>query len=428
MFHSSADVLVVADERGTIVLVNDACERVLGYAAGSLIGRPVETLVPSRFTGHGRMRDGFMSHPRNRAMGGGVLLFAAHASGVEVPVDISLTPIEVEGEKLVVCALRDMRGRVNAPETLRVQATALRSAANGIVITDRNGTIVWVNPAACTITGYDPDELVGQHTRILKSGEHDGEFYRALWNTICAGDTWSGTIVNRRKDGSLYSEEQTIAPVVDEAGQVSHFIAIKQDVTARRKAEEALRLAHEELAEKVRQIESLNLQLREQAIRDPLTGLHNRRFFEEVAALEIARALRRAEPISVLILDVDHFKRINDDHGHDAGDLALQRVAGQLRRHAREADLVCRFGGEEFVCVLTGADHDTALVRAEEWRAVIERTEIVTAAGTVLHCTVSIGVASLVDRGETMASALKRADAALYEAKRRGRNRVFAAI
>lgn len=427
MFHSLVDVLVVVDERGSIVLANDACERVLGYAAGSLVGQPVEMLIPSRFVDHRGRRDGFMSHPRKRSMGGGQLLFAAHATGVEIPVDISLTPVEVQGENLIVCALRDMRGRVSAPETLRVQATALRSAANGIVITDREGTIAWVNPAACAITGYEPDELIGQHTRILKSGEHDGEFYRSLWTTICAGHTWSGTIVNRRKDGTLYYEEQTIAPVVDGAGEVSHFIAIKQDVTARRKAEEALQAAHEELAEKVAQIESLNLQLREKSIRDPLTGLHNRRFFEEVADREVAAAVRRVEPISVLMLDLDHFKRINDEHGHEAGDLTLQRVAEQFSRYARRTDLVCRFGGEEFVVILTGADLRTAVARAEEWRSLIERTDIVTTAGTVLRCTVSVGVAAFVDREETIASALRRADAALYEAKRRGRNQVFAA-
>ena len=115
--------------------------------------------------------------------------------------------------------LRDLRGRADGTDALRVQATALQSAANGIVITDRSGIIAWVNPAACAITGYAADELVGQHTRLLKSGEHGPGFYSGIWRTVLRGETWSGTIINRRKDGSFYHEEQTIAPVVDAAGR-----------------------------------------------------------------------------------------------------------------------------------------------------------------------------------------------------------------
>ncbi len=148
----------------------------------------------------------------------------AMPTGAEIPVDISLSPIEVGGHRLAAAALRDLRGRAENPDALRIQATALHSAANGIVITDATGRIVWVNPAACAITGYAADELVGAHTRILKSGEHGPGFYTDLWRSVTGGETWSGTIVNRRKDGTLYHEEQTIAPVLDAGGQVTHFV------------------------------------------------------------------------------------------------------------------------------------------------------------------------------------------------------------
>ncbi|MCM2316573.1 MAG: diguanylate cyclase [Thermoanaerobaculia bacterium] len=424
MFQSAADVIVVVDEHGTIVMANDACERLLGHAPESLVGKRVEVLVPSRFARHARLRDDYVSGPRPRAMGQGLLLQAAHADGHEVPVDIALTPMVVSGRRWTACALRDMRGRTIGPETLRVQATALRSAANGIVITDRTGTISWVNPAACAITGYAPDELIGQHTRLLKSGRHDSEFYANLWRTISRGETWSGTIVNRRKDGTHYYEEQTIAPVVDEKGVISHFIAIKQDVTERRRNEEALATAHAKLGEYVVEIESLNRRLREQAIRDPLTGLHNRRFFEESAERDAARAIRLGEPLAVVMLDIDHFKQINDSFGHASGDRVLESISALLRAHARVADLVCRFGGEEFVALLPGASLASALERAERWRAEIEARGITIDDGRAIRCTVSIGIAMLGTGADSIGMALRRADAALYQAKRGGRNRV----
>ena len=214
-----------------------------------------------------------MSTPENPARGRwdwACPLCAKHVDGREIPVDISLTPIKLGDRRLAAAAIRDMRGRATEPDALRIQATALRSAANGIVITDRGGTIVWVNPAACAITGYAADELVGSHTRLLKSGAHGAAFYADLWQRVSRGETWSGTIVNRRKDGAIYYEEQTIAPVQSASGEVTHFVAIKSDVSDRRRVEEALSAAHQELATRVAEIESLNDKLREQAIRDPL--------------------------------------------------------------------------------------------------------------------------------------------------------------
>lgn len=425
LFEGASDAIIVVDDQGTVVITNEACSRLLGYSSGELTGRPVETLVPARFGGHAQKRRDFEKARRPRAMGQGLQLQALHADGHEIPVDIALTPLPLGSCNWTACALRDMRGRALGPETLRVQATALRSAANGVVITDRAGLITWVNPAACAITGYHADELIGNHTRILKSGEHESGFYARLWSTISRGETWSGTIINRRKDGSLYHEEQTIAPVVDPSGEVTHFIAIKQDVTERRRNEEALATAHAKLGEYVVEIESLNRRLREQSIRDPLTGLHNRRFFEETATRDAARAARKHEPLALVMLDIDHFKAVNDGHGHTVGDLALRHIANLLRGSVRASDLICRFGGEEFVAVIPGASHEAATEAAEQWRRAIEASPIDLGNGAALRCTVSAGIAVFrPGSGEQLESVLRRADDALYEAKRLGRNRV----
>jgi diguanylate cyclase (GGDEF)-like protein/PAS domain S-box-containing protein len=428
LFEASADSIVVCDEEGRIVMTNPAAERLLGHPAAALLGRPVEVVIPSRFGAHGQHRAAFAASPRPRPMGFGLSLSALHADGREIPVDVALTPVHTGGRCWVAAAIRDLRGRPKGPEALRVQATALRSAANGIVITDRSGTITWVNPAACVITGYSADEIVGQHTRIFRSGQHDQSFYASLWQTITRGEIWSGTIVNRRKDGSLYPEEQTIAPVLDDTGQTTHYIAIKQDISARRAAEEALARAHAELAVRVAEIESLNRKLHEAAIHDPLTGLFNRRYLEEVIARDVARARRSGEPLAVTALDLDQFKEVNDTWGHPAGDLVLRSLARTLLSNVRRSDLVCRMGGEEFVVILPGSTLEAAHELAETWRSRFAASEIDTGTGSMIRCTVSIGVALFRAHQERIEETLGRADAALYEAKRLGRNRVVAEL
>ncbi|MBI4736644.1 MAG: PAS domain S-box protein, partial [candidate division NC10 bacterium] len=130
-------------------------------------------------------------------------------------------------------------------ERLRLQGAALEAAANGIVITDREGAVLWANPAFTRLTGYTAEEAIGQNPRFLKSGQQGREFYQQLWDTILSGQVWRGEILNRRKDGGLYTEEMTITPLRDALGEISHFIAIKQDITERKQAEDALRASEE---------------------------------------------------------------------------------------------------------------------------------------------------------------------------------------
>lgn len=426
-FEAAADAIVVTGPGGVIAAVNGRTEQLTGIAKADLLGRSVDSLVPPRFRDHARRRQAYEADPRARAMGRGLELMLQHRDGSEIPVDIALTPFEVGGQRFVASTIRDFRGRAHPRDTLRVQATALRSAANGIVITDRAGVITWANPAACAITGYAPEELVGRHTRMLKSGEHDDAFYADLWSTVTRGATWSGTITNRRKDGTLYYEEQTIAPVVDESGAVTHFIAIKQDVTARRNADAALALAYAELEAKVSEIEALNRLLREQAIRDPLTGLYNRRYLMEALAHDISRAVRTQQPIAIASIDVDEFKQVNDTRGHAAGDEVLRVLADLLLAHVRAGDTVCRAGGEEFLVVMPGMPLDRARERAERWRQRFSELQVAVPAGPPLRCTISVGLASRdADAVESIDDTLARADESLYAAKRGGRNRVVA--
>ncbi len=151
---------------------------------------------------------------------------------------------DVDGSKLILEMGIDITERKQAEAQISLQTSAMEAAANGIIITDRQGTIQWCNPAFAQVTGYSCDEVIGLNPRILKSGRHTLDFYNQMWKTLLDGQVWRGEMVNRRKDGILYEEEQIITPVRDEKNQITHFIAIKQDISARKQAEEALRQAN----------------------------------------------------------------------------------------------------------------------------------------------------------------------------------------
>ncbi len=153
----------------------------------------------------------------------------------------------IENARLYETVQRELKERERAESQLILQSAALESAANAIVITDRDANILWVNQAFCELTGYDKDEAINQTTSILQSGKHDRAFYQEMWSTILAGRTWQGTVINRKQDGSLYHEELTITPVRDASHEISHFIAIKQDISERRATEEHINRQAEDL-------------------------------------------------------------------------------------------------------------------------------------------------------------------------------------
>jgi diguanylate cyclase (GGDEF)-like protein/PAS domain S-box-containing protein len=279
----------------------------------------------------------------------------------------------------------------NAENLLELKAAALEAAANPILISRRDGTIMWVNEAFERLSGYTRDEALGRDAGLLKSGHHPPAFYKGMWETVLSGKKWRGELINRRKDGSLYEEEMTITPVKNAGGEITHFIAIKLDITERRLAEE---------------------HIRELALTDPLTGLANYRRLLDALDSEIKRCGRTARPFAVLLLDLDELKKINDAHGHPVGSRALGRVANILRVHCRAIDTAARYGGDEFVVILpeTGGDAAGHVARriTEESRNDGEQPTI----------SVSAGAAIFPEDGKTIDELLAAADRALYREKR----------
>ena len=318
---------------------------------------------------------------------GALTLFSRHRQGVRLSNRRALNAF-VERIAISIAA-------ASAQEKIRLQGIALDAAANAIVITSAVGIIEWVNPAFTRLTGWSAAEAIGKTPRILRSGMHSAAFYRQMWSTLLAGQPWRGEIFNRRKDGEVYVEEQTITPVRDEHGTITHFVAIKQDVTSHKAQEQ---------------------QIRHLALHDPLTKLPNRRAFDTMFERVLWEA-REGTGAAVLIADVDDFNLINDSAGHAVGDAVLAALADTLQKLLRPGDFIGRFGGDEFVILLRDVQDCEALTIAERLRHAAEE-----AAVDALRVSISIGLA-MIDGSADAKTIIANADAALYAAKERGRNR-----
>jgi PAS domain S-box-containing protein len=237
LIEASLDPLVTITPGGKIGDVNAATEAVTGLTRAELIG----TDFHSYFTNPDKARAGY----RKVFEAGAVHdyeLEIRHKDGHATPVLYNAVLYHDESGRSmgVFAAARDITQSKLAEKQIQLQSTALEAAANGIFITNPQGTILWCNPAFSLMTGFSQTETIGRTPRILNSGQHDSSFYRNLWQTICGGEVWQGEMINRRKDGSLYTEEQTITPVLDPSGSISYFIAIKQDISERKRAQQEL--------------------------------------------------------------------------------------------------------------------------------------------------------------------------------------------
>jgi diguanylate cyclase (GGDEF)-like protein len=204
---------------------------------------------------------------------------------------------------------------------------------------------------------------------------------------------------------------------------VSFIADVTWEIVQRKRAELGLRHANEELSRKLLEINQLQADLKKQALRDPLTGLYNRRYLSETLDRELTRCKRNKEPLSVIIMDVDHFKTINDTYGHQAGDEFLKTIASLIQSHARGSDVACRYGGEEFLLLMPGTNLQTAAKRAEDLRVICSETQVLFEMKNLV-VTISFGVASYPDHGTTPDEILIKADRALYQSKNNGRNLV----
>ncbi len=291
-----------------------------------------------------------------------------------------------------------------AAEQLRVAAVAFESQ-EGMVITDSSCLILNVNKAFTQISGYTKEEVVGKNPRIMKSGRHNAEFYREMWESIKTTGSWQGEIWDRRKNGDEYAKWLTISSVKNDKGILTHYVGAHYDITDRKEFEE--------------KIHGL-------AFYDQLTGLPNRTLLRERLIQAMTASVRNASYGGLLFIDLDNFKTLNDSLGHDMGDLLLQQVAHRLTLCVRAEDTVARLGGDEFVVMLTNLSSDQ-MEGANQIEKVGEKilealNQDYQLKDISYHSTPSIGATLFTGNQTELDDLMKQADIAMYRSKKSGRN------
>jgi diguanylate cyclase (GGDEF)-like protein/PAS domain S-box-containing protein len=400
---TNAVVITDADIAGGgpfIVHANPAFCRMTGYRLEELVGRSPRILQGPRTDR--KMLDALREHlEQGLPFSASTVNYAA--DGRAYTVEWSIAPVRTADGMVrhFVSVQNDITARIAGERERRLLLQALNASLDPILITDRDTRVVFVNEAFQRLTGYASEEILGQSARMLYPSHQDPAFYRNLRTSLRDGRAFRATFTYRRKDGTPFYVEQSIAPVFGDDGRISHYISTGKDVSERVEREH---------------------RLLEIASRDPLTGLCNRLAGTQMLASLLAAARVTAQSFSLILADLDHFKDINDTHGHQAGDKALAEVGGILRAAIRGGDVAVRWGGEEFLVLAPGCGLAQAMDLAERLRAAVAAAAIAPAG----PMSVSIGVAEWMP-GEDEAALLQRADDAMYRAKSRGRNQVVAA-
>jgi diguanylate cyclase (GGDEF)-like protein/PAS domain S-box-containing protein len=290
-----------------------------------------------------------------------------------------------------------------AEAQLELAASVFENTIEGITVTNADGVILSVNPAFTSITGYTAEEAIGNTPRILKSNRHDHAFYIDMWNQISANGQWKGEIWNRRKSGEVYLERITITMIRDSDGMPARYVSVFSDITD---------LWHKDEY------------LRHLAFHDALTHLPNRSLLMDRLNTQITNASREKTNLALMFLDLDGFKKINDQFGHDVGDDLLKVVAKRLLSVVRESDTVARLGGDEFVVKLTRPENREE-VKHIAGRIVADINEPMEFRSQPLQIGISIGIAIYPEHGNTALELVKNADTAMYAAKDAGKNTFF---
>ena len=406
ILESAGEGICSLDAEGRPSFVNPAAAATLGYSQAELIGNSSSVTLQGRHA-DGRPYDKAenpiqqtLTHGTSHAVDGD---FFQHKSGELLPVAFTSNPI-IEHRRVVgaVVTFRDITERMHNETALRLSASVFAKSIEGVTITDADNIIIDVNPAFSTITGYDRDEVLGQNPHILSSGRQGPEFYARMWECLRENDFWQGEIWDRRKNGEVYSEMLSISAVRDNSGKLQHYIGVFSDITHLKVHEAELNhIAHYDI----------------------LTGIPNRRLLADRLEQAIASSRRSGKLTAVCYLDLDGFKAINDNHGHEAGDQLLITLAASMKESLRKGDTLARVGGDEFVAVLLNLSDLAASVPMLS-RLLATAAQPVHIGDFVFQVSASIGVAFFPQTEEVDAELLLRqADQAMYQAKLGGKNR-----
>jgi diguanylate cyclase (GGDEF)-like protein/PAS domain S-box-containing protein len=417
IFAASTELAIVATALdGTIAVFNSGAERMLGYTAAEMIGLQtpeifhladeVEARGAELSREHGWPIHGFdvFVEEARRGCPESREWTYVRKDGVRLAVNLVITA--VRDEQGAMCGFlgiaSDITARKRAEQRLRQAAAVIESTREGVMVTDPDQRILMINRAFAEITGHTEAETLGKTPSLLSSGRHDRDFYAAMWASIQATGHWQGEIWNRRKNGEVYPCLLSISAVTDESGRLTGYVGVFADIS-RLKSSEA-------------ELEFL-------AYHDPLTRLPNRWLLMSRIEHAIEWARRQNQQLALLMLDLDHFKDINDSFGHLVGDDLLRQVAARLEACRRSVDTVTRLGGDEFAVLLEEIAHPEDAARvADEIVAVLNEPWQLDSLVEV-RLGASVGISLFPQHGRSAIELLQHADAALYQAKAEGRGR-----
>ncbi|MCF6218653.1 MAG: EAL domain-containing protein [Gammaproteobacteria bacterium] len=318
-------------------------------------------------------------------------------------LETRITPI-IESQQMIGYTFisRNITEQLSTERNLRLAAHVFEAAIEGILVTDAQGIIQSVNPAFSRITGYRADEVIGKESRLLQTKQQTKAFYEAMRHELLTVGFWQGEIWSRRKNGEIFPERLSISSIRDSHHNITQYTAVFYDITEIKKQQDKLSY---------------------HAYHDPLTELPNRQLFKDRLGQAITRARRHDAQLTVMFIDLDYFKRLNDTFGHQAGDECLQEISMLFRGELREGDTVSRYAGDEFTILLNdGINKKAAMGVAEKLLNLFKSPFMIH--GQEAYLGASIGLACYPEDGTTPDALIKNADTAMYHAKRSGRNRI----
>ena len=363
-----------------------------------LLGKPVGTIIPELSIREDSPGYNIAYSKFCLEHGARQRLWVKSTSGFNRQLEVSLRPLAIDSCYSLLVFLHPLVQQTSARRDMQMFIHSAELCDDIVLITDTAGVIEYVNAAFEQVTGFDRAEAIGQTVGIIGSGYHGSQFFENLWSALLDGREFRAVFVNRRKGGGTYHEEKTIRPFLGTGGITTHFVSTGRDIS-----------------EQIQSVERLTYL----ANYDSLTELPNRNLFRDRLQQAISRATRRAGQFCLLYLDLDHFKEVNDRHGHAVGDRLLQRAAVCLKQNVREEDTVARLGGDEFAILLeeivTSGDAEKILHKLD---ASLKST--IAATDFDIPVSASIGVCFFPQDGKEESTLMTHADHAMYRAKSSG--------
>ncbi len=383
------DAIILADDRGVIHAFNQAAERLFGLPQHEAIGQPLDSLAPERHAAALRNLPGTPS----------LDIEGCAVDGRVFPMRVSIHEVRNGARRLFLCLAHDLSSERESAMRLDIAETVMEATSEGVMVTDAQGIVLWVNSAFCRISGYERAEVIGEDSALLKAGIRGGED-APLWSEVQARGEWAGEMWNRRKDGEIYPEWLTLKAVRDENGEPVRLVAVFSDISRHKRAEETIKHL---------------------TYYDAVTRLPNRYLFHDRLSQSLERAQRSGTLVAAVMVSLDRFRTINETLGHNVGDTLLRAISDRLVEAVRAPDTVARLRGDTFCCIL-GELH-----RSRDATPVVNRileafASSFVVSGHELFVTVRVGISVYPLDGVDLDDLINKAEKAMNRSKTTGEN------